>query len=514
MKIGKLPAIVKAVGLVTVISAVGKILGFVREAIIAAYFGASELADVFFVSNIIPTILYTAIGIAIYSGIVPIYVEEKEKDPVKADQVMSVLGTVFLVFASFIALVSFVFAEQITRLVAPGFNEEQLKLATNLTKIMLPSIVFLALTTISTGVLNAHKKFVAPSLTATAQNVVIIVSTILLANKYGVYGLAIGALLGTVAQFLIQYPQLSKYQISLNFQFKKEKERIKNTLILFYPIIISSLALQINGVTDRIISSGLSEGSVSALNYGNKLMLLPLSIIMAPLITVLYPSIVESALKGMDKFMELASKGAKIIIFISIPFIVVMIVNGQELIELAFQRGAFDNSATIKTVQVFLFYTFGLVFFALRDYLMNCFFALKKTKLAMYSSLVMVIINVILSIVLSRFLEASGIALATSLATLTQCIFLTIYLLKATDRHRSFTVLFLNKSLAKLLAAFGIVLACVYPVSLLLNDFMNIVQLVLVTIITFIIFLASSWLLKIPETTFIFQIFKKRGTNV
>ena len=136
---------------------------------------------------------------------------------------------------------------------------------------MLPSICFLALTTIATGVLNSHKRFIAPALTGTAQNIIIIMSTFILAKSYGVVGLAIGVLLGSVFQFLVQYPSFSKYDIRFNFSFRQEKTRIKDTLILFYPIIISSFAVQLIGVTDRMISSGLEEGSVSALNYANKL---------------------------------------------------------------------------------------------------------------------------------------------------------------------------------------------------------------------------------------------------
>jgi putative peptidoglycan lipid II flippase len=509
--LNKMPNIVKAVGVVTIISALGKILGFVREAIIAAYFGTSGTADVFFVANIIPTILYTAIGIAIYSGIIPIYVEEKEKSQAKADEVMSVLGTVFFLIAVAIAVVSFVFAGPIVKIVAPGFNEEQLKLTEQLTKIMLPGIAFLALTTISTGVLNSHKKFVAPSLTATAQNLVIILSTVLLADKFGVQGLAVGVLLGAAAQFFIQYPQMSKYDIRFNFSFRKEKKRIKDTMIMFYPIIVASLAVQINGITDRMISSGLGEGSVSALNYANKLMMLPLSVIMSPLITVLYPSIVESAIKSLEQFIELVIKGAKTIIFLSIPFVAVMVICGEDLIELAFKRGAFDESATNQTVIVFVFYSLGLVFFALRDYLMNCLYALKETRRAMYTSILMVIANVILSFTLSRFFNASGVALAASLATLLQTLFLTYYLWKRTNPSTDLkSILF--KDIFKLTVSFLLILICLFPIYKLLGDHLNnFFQIAIITIVTFALFFGFSFLLKIKEAGTVLKLFKKES---
>ena len=508
-KFNKLPNLVKVVGAVTVISAIGKILGFAREAIIAAYFGASEIADVFFVANMIPTLLYTVIGITIYSGIIPIYMEEKEKNRKKADETMSVLGTLFFMFALFITVISFVFSDQLVKIVAPGFSTEQLEITSLLTRIMLPSICFLALTTIATGVLNSHKRFIAPALTGTAQNIIIIMSTFILAESYGVVGLAIGVLLGSVFQFLVQYPSFSKYDIRFNFSFRQEKTRIKDTLILFYPIIISSFAVQLIGVTDRMISSGLEEGSVSALNYANKLMQLPLSVLLAPLITVLYPSIVESAINSMKRFIEIVLKGAKTIIYISIPFVIVMILCGQELIEVAFERGAFDRSATLLTVKIFVFYSLGLVFLALRDYLMNCLYALKRTKLAMLTSIFMVISYILLSVILSQFLDASGIALATTIASLLQTLFLAFYIWKQAKPEKSI-MKDLAVDIGKYLIVFIAVFLCSKPFYSFVHTYPNLVTLVIMTIIVFILFLLFSFFLKIKETKVLQQLIVKR----
>ncbi|WP_338470680.1 murein biosynthesis integral membrane protein MurJ [Niallia sp. XMNu-256] len=507
-KLNKLPTIVKAVGIVTIISAIGKVLGFVRESMIAAYFGASEKADVFFVANMIPTLLYTVIGITIYSGIIPIYMEEKEKNQVEADKKMSVLGTLFFMFALFLTVVAFIFAQPLVKLVAPGFSEEQLKLTSLLTRIMLPSICFFALTTIATGVLNSHKRFISPALTGTAQNIVIILSTVILAEQYGVVGLSIGVLLGAAFQFIIQVPSLSKYNIRFNFAFKQEKGKIKETLILFYPIIISSLAVQMNGVTDRIISSGLEEGSVSALNYANKLMQLPLSVLLAPLITVLYPSIVESAIQNMRRFIEVVIKGARSIIYISIPFVIVMIICGQELIRLAFERGAFDRSATIQTTHVFVLYSLGLIFLALRDYLMNCLYALKAMKVSMYSSLFMTLIYIVLSFVFSRFMEVSGIALAMTVASLLQAILLFYFLWKQSKPEKGILKGFMF-DMGKYMVSFIVLYVVARPVYSLVNQYPTFVILVIISAIVFSLYIFLSILLKVKETSGLLQSLKK-----
>jgi putative peptidoglycan lipid II flippase len=505
----KKSAILKAVGLVTVISAIGKVLGFIREAIIAAYFGTSEVSDVFFVANLIPTLLFTAVGTAIQAGIIPLYVEEKERNQSAADYMMSVLGTLFFLAAVFITVICFIFADPLVRIVAPGFSEEQRNLTVLLTKIMLPSICFFTLTSIATGVLHAHKKFIMPAFTSTVHNIVIIVFTFFFAHIYGVTGLAVSVLIGAASQFFIQYPQMSKYAIRFNFSFKKEKNRIKNTLRLFYPIIIASVAVQLNGLTDRIISSSLEEGSVSALNYASRLLWLPLSVILSPLITVLYPSIVESVLKGYEEFMEVVSKGIKSIIFLSIPFTVVMIISSQSLIELAFQRGAFDLSATSKTTQAFIFYATGLVFFALRDYLMNCFYALKKTKVAMYSCITAVILNVGLSIYLSKYLSAGGIALASSISMLSQSIFLAVYLWRQTNPSKAFNKVFFTDIL-KFCGTFILVYITALAFHPSVKGFPNLLRLTVLSSIVFTSFFVYAFILKIREIQLVSR-FIKRG---
>jgi putative peptidoglycan lipid II flippase len=504
----KIPRLIKAVGFVTLISGLGKILGFGRETIIASYFGASEVADVFFVSSLVPTILFTAIGTAIQAGIIPLFMEERQKNSKKAVEFMSVLGTFFLLISLLIILVTFIFAKPLVALMAPGFDSEQLNLAVKLTRIMIPSMLFLTLTAISTGVLNANKQFVLPAFTATVQNVIIILATIFLANTYGVTGLSIGVLLGAAGQFLIQYPSFSKSDIHMNIHFQENKEQIKKTLILFYPIIIASMSVQLNSLVDRMVSSGLETGSVSALNYANRLLWLPLSVILTPLITVLYPTIVEAALESYSKFFDIVKKGMTMIIFLGIPFMIVMTVSGKSLVEFVFERGAFNTEATSMTTFALLFYSIGLLFFALRDYLMNCFYAIKKTKFAMYSCLVAVLVNIALSVLLSKVFQIGGVALATSISMLLQCIFLFTYLVR--KRERDTQEGHFLKDLGKMSIVIAILFLIALPVQHLLVNMYNLIELVIITIIVFGSYLLLSFIFKVSALNPLLEKVKKK----
>src|SRR6476620_4522505 len=156
-------SIVRAVSIVTIVTIIGKLLGFGRESVIAAFYGASAQSDVYFVAAVIPTILFAAISMAITTGIVPIYIEENKKNKEEAANLISALLNLLLVISIIFTALCIIFAPFITKLVAPGFSGEQLELAITLTRIMLPSFCFFVLSAVATGVLNANQKFLAPA---------------------------------------------------------------------------------------------------------------------------------------------------------------------------------------------------------------------------------------------------------------------------------------------------------------------------------------------------------------
>ncbi|WP_285767869.1 murein biosynthesis integral membrane protein MurJ [Peribacillus sp. SI8-4] len=492
--------VLKSVGLVTIIAAVGKVLGFGRESIIAAYFGASSTADVFFVASLIPTILFTALGSGLQAGVIPVYLEKKAENRMKADAFISLLGSFFMLVAAIMTVASMIFAKPLVMMVAPGFSDAELDLTESLTRIMLPSLLFFTLSYMATGVLNANKRFILPALTSTALNTVIIAATVLFAARFGVEGLAWGFVFGAASQFLIQYPSLKKYSIRPILSFLPHKRQIVQTLYTFYPIIIAALVIQLTSVVDRIIATSLETGSVSALNYANRLLWLPLSIVLTPLITVLYPSIVERALIGYDSFLSLTLRGMKTLVFLAIPFMIVMLICGNSLISLAFERGAFDASATKTTHAAFFFYSAALPFFALRDYLMNAFYALKKTKVAMYSCVFAVFLNVMLSWLLSRQLGVGGIALASGISMFLQSLCLFYFLWLEADRKRDHAVFrdVLSES-GKLLIIGAIIYSLarwLYPLAL---TFPVIVELVFISLLVFGLYLGLSLIFKVSS---------------
>ncbi|WP_028784045.1 murein biosynthesis integral membrane protein MurJ [Thalassobacillus devorans] len=429
----QLSKLMKAFGMVTVLSAFGKLFGFVREALIASFFGASGTADVFFVAFLIPTILFTALGTGIQAGIVPLYIQEKERSGEQASHLLQRLGSFFILSSAALTLLAYLLVVPLVHIFAPGFTNAQSDLAVILTMIMLPSLVFMTIQSLTQGVLHSNEKFGLPAWAPLVNNLVIILFMYLLYDWLGIHGLAIGVLIGSAMQLVIQLPGLQKGErIAITFKFWQEWSTLKKVLKPFMPIIIASLVVQLNLVVDRVVSSFLEEGSVSALNYGNRLLWLPLSIILMPISTILYPYLSRVATKGFQAFMDISNQGVKAIIMLAIPLQVVMVIEADSLVQLAFERGAFDDKASMLTSQAFVFFAVALPFFALRDYLMNSFYAFKLAKMAMYSCLYGVGLNILLSVSLAYWLGVGGVALATSLSMVFQTVFLYRYLVKQT----------------------------------------------------------------------------------
>ena len=151
-------------------------------------------------------------------------------------------------------------APTITKLVSPGFSGDQLDLATSLTRIMLPSFCFYVLSSVATGVLHSNQKFLAPAMITVPSNLIIIIFTVFTTSWLGIYGLALGTVLGAISQFLIQYPQFKEFKITFNFSFKKYYKQFKSSVVIMIPVIVASVAVQFNEIINRVVASGLPEG--------------------------------------------------------------------------------------------------------------------------------------------------------------------------------------------------------------------------------------------------------------
>ncbi|MDO7789037.1 murein biosynthesis integral membrane protein MurJ [Desulforamulus aquiferis] len=430
MSTGKM--IARAALVVAVINLLSRILGFVRELAIAYMFGATAVTDAYVVAFNIPNAVFAIVIGALAVVVVPVfseYVAKGQKD--EAWRLFNTVITMVIVVFSVLTVVGFFAAPLLVKLTAPGLPADTATLAIRLTVIMLPILIFYGLATVFQGLLNANQVFAIPALSTSVTNLVIIISALTLGGWYGVEGLAVGTVGGFVLAALIQVPKLRQQGFRFKFSTDWRHPGVRKVMYLVGPVAIGTSLNQIYLIIDRILASGLAEGSISALNFANRLILMPIGFFVLAVGTAFYPSITKMAAES--KYEELAKtvRGAfRVVTLFALPAGVGLLVLAYPIIKLLFERGQFDARATEMTAIALLFYSIGLVGQAANIILTRGFYALQDTKTPVKLMGVTVVVNVILSLLFIGPLKHGGLALANSLASLLNTVMLSWYLNK------------------------------------------------------------------------------------
>lgn len=422
--------VLKSTIILMFVTILSKILGFGREIILANIYGASAYSDVYLISVNIPNIIFASIGAALATTFIPLYcdIECKEGEE-RAKLFTNNVINIIIIICIVLSVVGVIFAKPLVRLFAVGFKDETLSLAIKFTRILIFSIGFIGLSNLIGSYLNIKNNFFVPGMIGLPSNIIIIFSIIL--SKKNIYILPIGALLATFSQLLFQLPSARKegYKYSLHIDFKDKY--LKKMILLVAPIFVGASVNQINTTVDRTIASTLSEGSISALNYANKLNLFVMALFVTCVGSVIYPKLSKlSSQKDSDGFLNIVNNSITAIIIIVIPISIGAMVLSEPIIKILFERGAFDNSASKMTSDALIFYSIGMLGFGMREILCKVFYSLKDTKTPMKNGIIGMIINIILNIKLSNIMNHSGLALATSISAIVSTILLLINLKK------------------------------------------------------------------------------------
>jgi putative peptidoglycan lipid II flippase len=400
--------------------ALSKILGFIRETVIAAFFGASYLVDAFLVAEMVPQLLFSAIGSSLTTSVIPLVTEYKERKGF--DSVLALLNSITTIMLGICVVLiglGWVFAEIIVQLVAPGFSGAAYDLAVKLTYVMFPLIIFLGLSGLGSGILQSQKRFFYPAFIGIPYNVVIITCLILSARQWGIAGLAAGTVLAVAAQWLFQIPELRRCGFNFSPRVEWKHSGLKQMLKLIIPVTVSTGVGQINLLVNRMLASGLLEGSIAALNYANKLNILAHGVIGFAVARAIYPEMSEAAvIADHDKFQKSLYRSINSLLLVLLPCAAGMMILREPLVRLVYQRGAFDDQAAGLTTAALLFYALGMPFTSVREIVLQAFYALQDTLTPMKISMATVALNVVLNLVLVKYLAHGGLALGSSIATI------------------------------------------------------------------------------------------------
>ena len=404
---------------------VSRILGFVRDVIVAFALGAGLFADAFFVAFRIPNLLRRLFGEgSLTMAFIPVYSRIREEEGEEAAQAMARSAMIWLavILCSITVLVEVV-ARPVTMAIAPGFikNVEQFNTTVDLVRICFPYVIFICGVALCMGILNARDHFLAPALAPVVLNVTLIGSA-LLGYFFGLnvaYSMAYGVLVGGAGQWLLQQPFLSKVGFSWRGNWSWRNKGVARMGILMLPTVFGAAVYQVNILLGTLLASFLPVGSVSYLYYADRLVQFPLGVFGMAVSTAALPSLAKLAVRDeMDEYDNALSISLGLTLFIALPAAAGLVALADPVIALLFERGAFTAQDVAATAKALIAYSVGLPFIALARPLVAGFYALEDTRTPVKVAVACLGVNIGLGVWLMQFMAHVGLALAVSLASL------------------------------------------------------------------------------------------------
>ncbi|MFP4551659.1 MAG: murein biosynthesis integral membrane protein MurJ [Spirochaetales bacterium] len=407
---------------VMALTTLSRLLGFVRQAVLNAVFGATGSADVLNAVFNIPNNLRKLLAEgALSSAFIPVLsqaiVERDDgKNTAPEGIVRRLLGFQYLILVPLL-LASVVFARPIVEFVLDFPDAERQLLAVGLFRWFIHYTLLISLSAVIMGSLNSSNRFAVPAFTPILFSVSVILSLVFLSGQLGVYAMAVGVLGGGVAQILFQLPQFRSKGFSFLPMFSFNDHAFKLILGRWIPVVAASSIFAINQLVAFRFASGLENGSASALANAVIFWQLPQGIFAVSVTTVLFPKMSRQA--GQNDHVGLrasASSGLRSIAALLIPSSVLLAVFGPEVIAMAFQRGEFTASDTARTAEVLVFYCVGMVGVSCYTFLQRFFYAIGDYRSPIYTATGILVANIALSLWLKETaLGPAGLALANSI---------------------------------------------------------------------------------------------------
>ena len=424
--------IAKSAGIIGFATLISRILGFIRDVVIARLFGVYVYAQAFVIAFKIPNLFRDLLGEgAGNAAIIPVFSEYTVKHTKEEFwELVNVILNLLLIALTALTILGILFSPVIVRLVAPGFASDPQKLAVTikLSRLVFPYILLVSLAAYAMAVLNSLKHFSIPAFAPCLLNISIIAFALIFGE--GTKGLATGILVGGVLQLAIQIPVLYKkgFRLSLFKRFRHPAAKTIGKLML--PRLLSSCIYQLNNFVDTIFGSLVSivgEGGVAGLYFAYRLILFPLGIFSTSLSQAILPTLSTHALEdNHDKLKHALSFGLRATSFVLVPSTVAFMVLAHPIIATIFKGGKFDAYSASLTADVLFFYSIGLFAYGSTRILQSCFFALKDTVTPTKNSLLALIMNIVLNSILMFPMKLAGIALATSISGI--CSFIVLFL--------------------------------------------------------------------------------------
>lgn len=416
--------LLKSLATVSSMTMVSRVLGFVRDAIIARFFGAGMATDAFFVAFKLPNLLRRIFAEGAFSqAFVPILAEYKNQQGLEATRtfVAYVSGLLTLVLA-IVTLIGVITAPFVIMLTAPGFlqeSTEKFELATTLLQITFPYIFFISLASLVGAILNTWNRFSVPAFVPTLLNISMIIFTLFLTPYFNppVFALAVSVGVGGILQLLYQLPSLKKIGMLVLPRISFKDSGVWRVLKQMGPAILGVSVGQISLIINTIFASFLISGSVSWMYYADRLMEFPAGVLGVALGTILLPSLAKSFAKGDHKqYSELLDWGLRLCFLLALPSTVALGVISRPLISTLFEYGQFTLNDALMTQRALVAYSIGLLGLILIKVLAPAFYSRQDIKTPVKIAIFTLILTQLMNLAFIGPLKHAGLSLSIGLA--------------------------------------------------------------------------------------------------
>ena len=425
--------ILSAAVILGVTSSVSAVLGLVKTRLLASYFGVSKELTIFYTADKIPNLIYSILIVGAVSTVfIPIFTGLLKKDKEEAFKVASSIIEATFIFFVTVGTIIFAFSPNIIKVLSVGkFSEEEIRLGSNLMRIMLASQMFLVAGSLTTSILQSFKYFVIPALAPIFYNIGMIIGTVFLSNKLGIYGPSIGVAMGSVMHFLIQVPLLKRSGFRLFSHIDFKDKNFKKTFSLVPPRIISVLIANLVQTINNSLAILVSAPSVIFLKFADQLQTIPVNLFGISMGAASLPTLSsQSAPEEQEKFKETFLTSLHQITYLVMPLSAILLVLRIPAIRLVYGVGNFPWGATIRTAQTLAFFSIS-IFAQSANYLTTrAFYALKDTSTPVLINIFTAIINICVSVYFVSTLKLGvwSIALAYTGTSILDCILLLYFL--------------------------------------------------------------------------------------
>jgi len=448
--------LIKSTGTFSFFTIISRLLGYVRDVLIAVFLGTGLLADAFFVAFRIPNTFRRLFSEGTFNAaFIPSYAAELSQGKIQSDKFANSVFNLLILGLLFLVVVIEIFMPIFVLFIAPGFegDSEKMELAINLTRITFPFLFFISLASFFSAILNSHNKFAVASAAPIILNIMLIGVLFYgkILNDEIIYYLSYAVTLSGAVQLIFLYSFVKKFYLP-KFNLKIEiNEKIKNFFKKLLPTIFSSGVTQINILVGTVIAS-FQASAVSYLYYADRIYQINLAIAGIAIGTVILPQLSKYIQNNKeDEIVLIQNKALELSLFLSIPAMIALFIASEQIVSALFGYGSFNEEGVKNSAKALLYFSLGLPAFSLIKVFSSFFFARHNTKIPFYISVFSVLLNILISVFYFKNIGFIIIPIATTISSWFNCIVLFIFLKK--ESFFNFNLIFINRFIRTLAAS-------------------------------------------------------------